>query len=558
MNEKNKRIEWIDIFKGLAIILVVIGHSTGQFNGYIYQFHVAAFFFISGWVAKFDNTNLFKDLYKKIMTLLLPLITAIFLFGIITEIMNYCGIYQYFWDDGTFLGISKLMKNFFSNGSLINLLGATWFLIVLFLSSLLSHLLYYITLKNKYFFCMVSIMIYILGYYRLSAAHTLPFGADIVPIAQCYYSIGYILKSALPDISLKKRHNGIAKSLLLLSITTLIMYLMKKNLSALCLMNLSDRQMTSLGWNTLAVINGILWLYSLSQFFCLISWDIIKNGLIKIGKNTMGIMLFHFLLFRLCALLLFLLGIAKIDELKNLVPSTEIGNNFWLFYTTIAIVGSVYIWKLLTKLPILKQLLGSDSQFINTLLDTWPIKKIRILMQRLTIHFAHITQNLKYKSNIVPCFIGLCVIAFSSWYIFSKFIITKEITGPVQIQFPYNGNLVSFKNGWLDQAQDENYRWVQKESIFEIPLSTQTTIHFSGYIPTESDAFHINIYLNDILISEANINNEQELSLDATISNALKDGVDVFKIVFDGERIPTPTDEDQRIFSAMFTSIEIH
>ena len=323
-------------------------------------------------------------------------------------------------------------------------------------------------------------------------------------------------------------------------------------------MNLSDRQMTSLGWNTLAVINGILWLYSLSQFFCLISWDIIKNGLIKIGKNTMGIMLFHFLLFRLCALLLFLLGIAKIDELKNLVPSTEIGNNFWLFYTTIAIVGSVYIWKLLTKLPILKQLLGSDSQFINTLLDTWPIKKIRILMQRLTIHFAHITQNLKYKSNIVPCFIGLCVIAFSSWYIFSKFIITKEITGPVQIHFPYNGNLVSFKNGWLDQAQDENYRWVQKESIFEIPLSTQTTIHFSGYIPTESDAFHINIYLNDILISEANINNEQELSLDATISNALKDGVDVFKIVFDGERIPTPTDEDQRIFSAMFTSIEIH
>ena len=62
MNEKNKRIEWIDIFKGLAIILGVIGHSTGQFNGYIYQFHVAAFFFISGWVAKFDNTNLFKDL----------------------------------------------------------------------------------------------------------------------------------------------------------------------------------------------------------------------------------------------------------------------------------------------------------------------------------------------------------------------------------------------------------------------------------------------------------------------------------------------------------------
>ena len=59
MKSNGKRIDWIDIFKGLAIILVVVGHSTGLFNAYIYQFHVAAFFFISGWVAKFDGTSLF-------------------------------------------------------------------------------------------------------------------------------------------------------------------------------------------------------------------------------------------------------------------------------------------------------------------------------------------------------------------------------------------------------------------------------------------------------------------------------------------------------------------
>ena len=43
----NKRIVWVDIFKALAIILVVVGHATGKFNQYIYLFHVSAFFFIS-------------------------------------------------------------------------------------------------------------------------------------------------------------------------------------------------------------------------------------------------------------------------------------------------------------------------------------------------------------------------------------------------------------------------------------------------------------------------------------------------------------------------------
>lgn len=62
-----KRIEWIDIFKALAIVMVVIGHSTGKFNAYIYQFHVAAFFFISGYVSKMDKVSIGKELYKKLL-----------------------------------------------------------------------------------------------------------------------------------------------------------------------------------------------------------------------------------------------------------------------------------------------------------------------------------------------------------------------------------------------------------------------------------------------------------------------------------------------------------
>lgn len=38
---KSERVLWIDIYKALAIVLVVVGHSTGKFNMYIYQFHLA-------------------------------------------------------------------------------------------------------------------------------------------------------------------------------------------------------------------------------------------------------------------------------------------------------------------------------------------------------------------------------------------------------------------------------------------------------------------------------------------------------------------------------------
>ena len=93
----NKRIRWIDIAKGILILLVIIGHcEVGSCVKYvIYSFHMGAFFFLSGltfstkndpkvFVAKKvlnteiiakhnkDNTNLFL-----LFILYLPLITII-------------------------------------------------------------------------------------------------------------------------------------------------------------------------------------------------------------------------------------------------------------------------------------------------------------------------------------------------------------------------------------------------------------------------------------------------------------------------------------------------
>ncbi len=46
-----KRIEWVDIARGIGIILVILGHiGIGKVGKFIYSFHIPLFFFLSGFL----------------------------------------------------------------------------------------------------------------------------------------------------------------------------------------------------------------------------------------------------------------------------------------------------------------------------------------------------------------------------------------------------------------------------------------------------------------------------------------------------------------------------
>ena len=78
----NKRFEWIDILKGIGIILVVVGHSNFSFakattamfiQKYIYSFHMPLFFFVSGYLFVKDKYSNFKRFLRvKTKTLMIP------------------------------------------------------------------------------------------------------------------------------------------------------------------------------------------------------------------------------------------------------------------------------------------------------------------------------------------------------------------------------------------------------------------------------------------------------------------------------------------------------
>lgn len=120
-----RRIEYFDGIKGLAIFLVVLGHvlqrSFGQhvniFETIIYSFHMALFMFVSGYFSysrNKSNTDILKFILKKIRQLIIPF----FLIG---------GLYSFIF--------SNMYSFIFSSFKM-----GYWFLYVLFVISIFHYL----------------------------------------------------------------------------------------------------------------------------------------------------------------------------------------------------------------------------------------------------------------------------------------------------------------------------------------------------------------------------------------------------------------------------------
>jgi polysaccharide biosynthesis protein PslL len=76
----SSRIEWIDVFRGLGIILVVVGHSLiGLTNSMIYTFHMPLFFAIGGLLYR-PTPDYSAFLRRKAMHLLIPYLTFFCIF----------------------------------------------------------------------------------------------------------------------------------------------------------------------------------------------------------------------------------------------------------------------------------------------------------------------------------------------------------------------------------------------------------------------------------------------------------------------------------------------
>lgn len=96
------REAWIDCARGIAILLVIVGHTvSGVLSGAIYSFHMPLFFIFSGITSKFSSTN--EEFATKTKRSFKRLMGPFFLTDIIQTVIYLLRHLFNIFQDGSFL-----------------------------------------------------------------------------------------------------------------------------------------------------------------------------------------------------------------------------------------------------------------------------------------------------------------------------------------------------------------------------------------------------------------------------------------------------------------------
>jgi len=201
-----KRIEYIDMMKGFAMILVILGHISYipySLKILIYIFHIPLFFFLSGFTLNIKKYNSFIPFFmKKFKTIIVPyflLNTGVFMFkSIILQPESILKIDILYFVKALIL--ADRLHNYYQ----------LWFLTSLFLSELVSYFIIKFSNNLKKWtlsFFLLLILCY-LGRQAYINDYYLIWSLDTVPYATIFILSGYIVKLNIHNISniLKKKY----------------------------------------------------------------------------------------------------------------------------------------------------------------------------------------------------------------------------------------------------------------------------------------------------------------------------------------------------------------
>lgn len=176
------RIEYIDVYRAIGIILMVLGHMefSGEFYHYIHAFHMPMFFFIAGFCYKKKNIDLKTFAIKKASSLLIPYVVF--------------GVSQYlFWLLIKGHSVEPLKHLFWINTDGLAIAGAIWFLTALFVADIIFFLLDN-SVQNRLFLTVIITVLSIIGNLLPTIWQIrLPFGIDSALVGLGFYYVGNIL-----------------------------------------------------------------------------------------------------------------------------------------------------------------------------------------------------------------------------------------------------------------------------------------------------------------------------------------------------------------------------
>ena len=195
MKTAKKRLDWIDISKGIGILLVIIGHCLDLEKApmqVIFVFHMPLFFILSGFVfSAGDGFGVF--IKKRIRGLIIPYF-VFFALGLFVTLLIPV------WRQG--LTVEGLLEDLrLADPSNIHN-SSIWFLICLFIVQLIFFFLKKLPLWLR---AVIVIALYAAGIVCANIIHgdettqRLPLDLDVVPAALIFFAFGSFLKDRCSD-----------------------------------------------------------------------------------------------------------------------------------------------------------------------------------------------------------------------------------------------------------------------------------------------------------------------------------------------------------------------
>lgn len=172
----SSRIEWVDFAKGVAIILVVAGHTIlyGDFGPIvkkaIYSIHMPLFFLLSGFTFRTSDsvTEFLSKTRKGISHLILPTFIA-YCIKIIIAIIFFDEEFTHlaYWKNALFTLVFSCSKPFTYSGMRVQSIGYIWFIMPFFLARLIYDYLHLILKKEQFTLsiCILSLLGYLIGFH---------------------------------------------------------------------------------------------------------------------------------------------------------------------------------------------------------------------------------------------------------------------------------------------------------------------------------------------------------------------------------------------------------
>lgn len=282
-DRQTERIGWIDIAKGITILLVILGHTIDKIpRGVIFSFHMPLFFVLSCTTFKLSvNNNQFVTKTEKAFRHLFIPVVVLYALQIILEIIqNYASVEwkSYFPERiNVFVYGSGVKVNVM--GTYVPAIGIPWFLIALFLGrSLFDYL--HLKLNIKRF--MVVITICTLAGVTFAKLQWLPFSFDIALAIMPFFYFGNYLK----NVDMKNKSLQYACiSFGVWTITLLICYVAKH-----AYMELACRRYTLFPLCYVTAIAGTMFI---SYFSTIVERLKMMKPFMYLGKNSMYMLWVH-------------------------------------------------------------------------------------------------------------------------------------------------------------------------------------------------------------------------------------------------------------------------